>query len=101
MPESAVKLADMISALRDQLVRAQSEGQDSPIRFNVAESELEIQFTVTKEAEAKGGVQFWVYEAGAGGKRASQSTQKIRLKLEPVDPDGKSTQISSTGKRSK
>jgi hypothetical protein len=45
-------------------------------------------------------VQFWVYEAGAGGKLASESVQKLRLKLQPVRPDGTPPQISSLGQRS-
>lgn len=101
MSDSNVKLAEMISALREQLIQAQDEGLDSPIRFNVAESEVEIQFTVTKEAEGKAGIRFWVVEAGGGGSVASESVQKMRLKLLPVTPDGETAQISDVGQRSR
>ena len=84
-----VELSEMIIRLREDLQKAQNEGQDKDLRFAVGEVELELQVTVTKEAAGGGGVKFWVYNANAQVKGATQSVQKIRLKLAPVGPDGK------------
>lgn len=92
MSDSNVRLADMISALREQLVQAQAEGKDSPIRFELEEAEVEVQFTVSKDVEAGGGVNFWVYNVKAGGGLSSESVQKLRIRLRPPE----TTLISDT-----
>jgi len=100
MMNPQVQLADMIAALREQLVQAQAQGSDSPVRFDVAESEVEVQFTVAYESDGKAGIRFWVVEAGGGASVSAESVQRLRLKLLPVDAAGETARISDSGKRS-
>ena len=98
MSDERTELADMIVSLRRELLEAQKLGQDEGLRFRVEEAEVEIQAAVTKEAGVKGGVKFWVYNAEASGKLASQAVHKIGLKLKPLTSDGKEDLlISDTG----
>lgn len=84
-----VELASVIDALRLQLVESAERAAKAAIRFPVVGVELEFQVGVTKAAEAKGGVRFWVLEIGAGGSYTAESVQTVRVKLgEPERPDG-------------
>lgn len=88
MAKRQIPLAQMIVDLRRELLQAQKQAEDQDLRFRVEDIELEVQFTVGKEAEAKGGVKFWVYNVDAGGKVAAETVQKLRLKLAPVTASG-------------
>ena len=94
--ETALELADVIKALRQELINAQPVGQDEKIRFNVNNVEVELETVVEKEVggKGKGKIRFWVVDVDAevNGKYKNASRQKIKLSLEPVDviqnPDG-------------
>ena len=83
-----LELADVIKALRQELIRAQQEGEDKDIRFNVNNVEVELETVVTKEADAKLGMKFWVVDVNAGGKYQNASKQKIKLSLKPTYKGG-------------
>lgn len=93
-----IALAEMISSLRSELQQAQKEGEGQDLRFAVGEVELELQVTMTNEAQGGGGVKFWVYEANLSGKVAEQAVQKVKIKLAPVGADGESALISDPGR---
>lgn len=82
--EGRIGLADLISDLRTELEEAQKR---APAGSNlvVRDVELELAVTFTKEAGAKTGVKFWVYEAGIEGKLASESVQRVTLRLGPKE----------------
>ncbi|MFF8293561.1 trypco2 family protein [Streptomyces sp. NPDC016309] len=81
-------LAETIEALRLELEAsiASSDGQD--LRFFVGPIQVELQLCVRREAGLQGKAKFWVIEAGADGKYAHESIQKVTLTLEPVGKDG-------------
>jgi hypothetical protein len=85
MDETKVSLKDMIAALRTELAGAQAEGKDEPLRFEIESSEIEVKVSVTREAKAKGGVKFWVINAGVEGKEAQETSLTVKLKLNVFD----------------
>jgi len=96
---TTLELADVITALRKELIKAQQDGDGENIRFNVNNVEVELETVVTKEADGKLGMKFWVVEANAGGKYQNASKQKIKLTLQavtvdPVTGQEKNTQLS-------
>ena len=64
-----VELARYIESLREELVTAWMAGRDSPVGFEVGSVELEVSINAERTAEVKGGVRFWVLDAGLGGER--------------------------------
>jgi hypothetical protein len=78
-----VELAQMISQLRQDLISAMQAGEDKELLFELGPVELELTVAVSKEGGPNAKVRFWVIEVGADGKVASQSTQRIKLTLDP------------------
>jgi hypothetical protein len=90
-----IGLRETIEALRDELSAAMASGKDAEIQFPVGEVQLEVNVGVTRTAEAKGGVRFWIVELGGGGSRASESLQKVTVRLEPpVDRSGAPVKVT-------
>ncbi len=85
---TALELADVIKALREELVKAQRESTDKEIRFNVNNVEVELETVVEKEADGKGGfkIRLGVVDASAeaGAKYKKAIKQKIKLSLGAV-----------------
>jgi hypothetical protein len=80
MAGNGVGLAEAISALRAELLKALDAGDGVPLRFRLAPVELSLQVAVTKEGNGKIG---W-HILEAGGSYTSVTTQTLRLRLEPV-----------------
>ena len=86
-----VRLADAIQQLRRELQDAVEAGSDEDLRFEVLDLELELQVVVSEESSdtvgAKGGIKFWLVEAGADTQmqdgHSTSQTQTIRIKLRP------------------
>lgn len=95
MADSDISLAALIAELRKELTTAKSQGQGSDLRFQVEEAEIELQVVVTQGDEIGGGVKFWVLNAAVKDKFSEAITQKIKLKLKPLDADGGNTKISA------
>jgi hypothetical protein len=92
MPESGeemmVQLGDFVGALRDQLLLARmSEDPEMPIE--VGPVTVEFTLLTRREGEGKAGVKFWVVDASVGGTLTSESTQKVTIQLQPLQPGGK------------
>ncbi|MCX4909192.1 trypco2 family protein [Streptomyces sp. NBC_00878] len=84
--ESGLQLSQMISALRDELEQAQLNAEGENLRFGISGVEVEATVQVSKEWEGKGGVRFWVIEAGGGRTKGNSTSQRIKLDL--TVPDG-------------
>lgn len=90
-----IGLVETIEALRSELAVAVEKAKGQEIQFPIGSIQLEFQVGVTWDAEAKGGVKFWVLELGASGSYANESVQKVTLNLQaPVDIDGKLVQVT-------
>jgi len=95
------ELSDVLAQLRENLVRAQQEGEGKDLRFLLDDIEVEFQVAITQEGSGKAGVKFWVVNAEAGGKLANVTTQKIKLKMKISDPKkpNERVKISDKGRK--
>lgn len=84
-----IGLADAIEALHLELRSAIERAGDRDFHFPVGSVDLEFYVGITRSADAKGGVKFWVVELGGGGSYARETIQRVKLTLQgPVDEDG-------------
>lgn len=91
-------LADAISILRDELLRARAAGAGSEIQLPVASMTVELTVTATRSADGKAGFTVPVVglQLGGGVNREHGSEQKVTVVFsEPVDPDGRPVKIAS------
>ena len=79
-------LADTIAAVRRELGLAQAAGQGQPVQFRTGPVELEFEVAVTRTGGGQAGVQLWVLTLGGKGELAHASTQRIKVTLQPVNP---------------
>ena len=82
-----IELAEMLTDLREELLKARRQGEGSDLRFEIADVELEVKLAATKEAGGGGGVKFWVYNADAKVSASDQSTHRLKLSLKPRNAD--------------
>lgn len=94
-----IPLAEMMGALRAELLTAQAQAAGEDLRFKLQDIEVELQFTTTVEGTVKGGVKFWVLDAEAAGKVATQNMHKLKFKLSPQRSDGKDVEIADEDER--
>jgi hypothetical protein len=92
--EDAIPLAQMITALRQELESAVLQRQGHPVQFLVGDIELELNVGLTRQVGASGGVQFWVFTLGANASRTASSTHKVCLKLKAQTAAGADLRIS-------
>ena len=92
-------LADTIAAVRRELSSAQTAGQGQPVQFRTGPVELEFDVAVTRTRGGEGGVQIWVLTLGGKLGREHATTQRIKVTLQPVNPDtGQDAQIAETSR---
>jgi Trypsin-co-occurring domain 2 len=96
--ENLMPLREFVAGLRSELQAAHEDAQanqsaNAP-RFIVGPVKVEFTVAAKKEAGAKGGVRLYVFELGASGSVASQSTQQVSLTLTPQTKDGARWDIS-------
>ena len=93
-------LADTIAAVRRELSAAQAAGQGQPIQFRTGPVELEFEVAVTRTGGGQAGVQLWVLTLGGKGELGHATTQRIKVTLQPVDPEtGEDAQITDARQR--
>jgi hypothetical protein len=83
-----IALSEMLTQLRKDLLKTQQEGGGSDLKFQIEDIEIELQLATTKGDVAGAGVKFWVFNADAKIDTSEAKTQKLKLKLKPVGPDG-------------
>ena len=92
-------LADTIAAVRRELTSALTAGRGQPIQFRTGPVELEFDVAVTRTRGGEGGVQIWVLTLGGKLGREHATTQRIKVTLQPVNPEtGEDAQIADTGR---
>jgi hypothetical protein len=72
-------LVAAIQTLREELSRAMRLSEDSKLRFELAPIELTLQLVVKREVS--GGLSWHIVTAG--GKAANETTQTLKLTLDP------------------
>ena len=76
-----IELADLLASLRSEIDRARLEAAGKDVRFRINSIDLELQVSVEKTKEGKGGVKFWVLTANGGGSAKSAQTHVVKLSL--------------------
>jgi hypothetical protein len=92
-----VLLSDAIAQLRDELRKAVLEGDDQDIVFVPTEIELELSVTLEAETKAGGGLK-WFVDVSAEASASRSNANKVTLKLQAADKDGHPLKVSSTRK---
>ena len=91
-----LELSQVLADLRDELVEAQKLGEESNLRFQIDDIEVELQVVATVDGKAKAGFKVLTFgSAEAEAKGSSATTQKLHLKLKIVDKEGKSPVLIS------
>ncbi len=94
-------LAETIAAVRRELSAAQAAGQEQAIQFRTGPVELEFDVAVTRTRSGQAGVQIWVLTLGGKLDREHATTQRIKVTLQPVNPDtGQDARIADASQRS-
>jgi hypothetical protein len=75
-------LADLISALGDELREAQRRARDDSQEDILKLKECSIEMGLSWEKKADGSIKFWIIELGGGVTKAN--TQTVALTLEPL-----------------
>lgn len=92
-----IGLADMLQALRSELLAAQknvANGSEAPL-LNLEGAEVEVKFTVKKGASGKLGADVHFFAVELGGKYGVEEVHRLTLKLQPPKgADGKRGEIS-------
>src|SRR4051812_7620242 len=89
-----LELAATVRALREEIEEAQAAARGESITFTLQRVELEAQVQVSREKEGRGGVKFYVVEAGGAATRTDATMQRVTLSLVPTRP----TTISESGR---
>lgn len=89
-----IPLAEMLVGLRKALLEAQQQGEAEKLKFKIEDIDVELKIGTTKKGGTKGGVKFWVVDAGVEGSIEAQKLQTVRLKLKPVAAGGGDTLVS-------
>ncbi|GHJ37988.1 trypco2 family protein [Streptomyces sp. TS71-3] len=92
-----VELSEVIAELRAELSAAMHAGDGEELRFELGPVELELTLAVSRDAGPSAKVKFWVVEMGADAKLSTQSTQRIRLSLEPRRAGAPDSRMMITG----
>lgn len=95
--ESLPSLADTIAAVRRELSSALAERQGQWVRFRAGPVELDFEIAVTYTGGGQAGVHLSVLTMGGQGALARVTTQRIKVALQPLDPDtGADAQTTGT-----
>jgi hypothetical protein len=90
-----IGLVEAIERVRAELAEAVEKGKGADILFPVGSIQLEFNVVVSRDVEAKAGLQFWVVSLGGGVTEGEQVTHKVVLNLEPpVNADGVPLQVT-------
>ena len=90
-----IGLSEMVKALRAELIDAQSDPASKELWLETGPVELQLTVAVTKTRNAKGGIKFWVVDAGGGYERSGAATHSFKIALNPIDPKtGKSAKVA-------
>ncbi len=79
-------LADTIGAVQRELSLAQAAGRGQLARFRAGPVELDLEVAVTRTGDGPAGVGLWVLPLDGRGDRVHATTQRIKIALQPLDP---------------
>ncbi|MFD8479971.1 trypco2 family protein [Kitasatospora sp. NPDC059673] len=85
VPQEPLPLSEMVAALRQELKSAQEKAAGDKLQFGVSGVEVEATVQVSNKGTGKGGVQFWVLQAGGEYEHGNVATHRIKLSLTVPD----------------
>jgi hypothetical protein len=94
--DAGVDLGDAIAALREALVEAMWDGQNSRVRFRIEPVDLTVQVGVTRTGKGAAGVKWHIVTLGGERSRQSEVNQTLRVRLAPVIFDDSGQELSSS-----
>lgn len=94
-----VELTAAVEQIRSQLAAVKAEGEGSPVRFVPGPVELEFEVAFSASGGADVGVKAYVVSFGVKGEVSREVTNRVKLTLNPVGPDGEDLRIGSVGDR--
>jgi hypothetical protein len=98
MDDNRIPLTEMIQSLKEELLEAQIQGKESKLQFALDSVEVELSVAVTKTGTGKGGIKFWVLEAGGEYQKEDSVTHKFTVVLKPGPTGDIVVSTESTGK---
>jgi hypothetical protein len=84
-----IGLQELVKAVTEELHAAAADRitDDRPALFKLGKVTLELSFVASREVGARGGIRFWVIEAGTEAQFASESVQRVTVVLDPIEMD--------------
>lgn len=79
-----VDLADAIEALREALVQAMWDGENSRVRFHVDPVDLTVHVGVTRTGKGAAGVKWHILTIGGERSRELEAIQTLKVRLTPI-----------------
>lgn len=96
-----IPLSNVIAALRNEIETARRNAANKKLQFTVSDIELELEFVIQEDKDAKFGVNIFGVDVDVAGKQTEGTTHKVKLSLDPrvLDEDGNPVNptISQTG----
>jgi hypothetical protein len=94
-----VGISSALEALRGELEEAWQASQGQRVRFRVTDVTLTVQVVARREKEGGGKVRWYLIEAGAEARSASETTQSLVLTLTPslYDESGREGPLDVSG----
>ncbi len=96
--EPGIGLADAITLLRDELVKAREAGVGQDVQFPVDSLTIELKVAATRSVDGKAGFSVPIANLGLGGSAAWQreTMQTVTVVFgRPVDRDGNPLKVAS------
>jgi hypothetical protein len=89
MSDGTLPFAEVIRALRIEILEAAKGGEDENVRFRLGSIEMEFHVVVKREGGPNAQIKFGVpgigLDVGVSGKLASEHAQKVKLTLSPIE----------------
>lgn len=89
-----LELAQAVTLVRDELLRAAAAGADRELRFEVGPIGMEFTVELREDARARGGFRAWVVSAEADAGLSRARTHKVTFTLTPRTADGGPVEIA-------
>jgi hypothetical protein len=89
-----VPLADLVDAVRAQLLAAAARGREQDLQFEVQGVRLDVEVAVEGSREGEGGLKVWVLSVGGKRSRTDTATHKVTLDLAVVNQAGTKFKVS-------
>ncbi|MCO5968703.1 trypco2 family protein [Actinoallomurus soli] len=78
-----MELAEAVRAVRDELLRAATQGAGSEVSFEVGPIDLEFSVELRRDTQTRGGIRAYIVSAEANAGKSQVRTHRVSLSLTP------------------